>query len=96
MTQGLQARNDWGRDKVHSPGTQYTPHQGAMRETHVAKRKTLEAKEKRERKEGGCMSGWLKSCLLRKKACQHFNFATDCPLLLLLGFWLTKSTTNIC
>ena len=53
MTQGLQARNDWGRDKVHSPGTHYTPHQGVVREAHVANREALETEEERERRGGG-------------------------------------------
>lgn len=51
MTQGLQARNDWGWDEVHSPGTHYRPHQGVVRETHVANRKTW--KQKKKGKGGG-------------------------------------------
>lgn len=39
MTQGLQAMNDCGQDKVHTLGAQYTPHQGNVRENHVANRK---------------------------------------------------------
>lgn len=35
---------------MHSPGTHHTPHQGVVRETHVADRKTLEAEEERERR----------------------------------------------
>lgn len=47
MTQGLQTRNDWGWDKVHSPGTHYSIyHIKGMRETHVANRKTLKQREK--------------------------------------------------
>lgn len=45
MTQGLQARNEWGWDGVHFPGTHSIPHQGVLRETLVAGRKTLKQRK---------------------------------------------------
>lgn len=39
MTQELQARKEWGWDNMQTSGMHYTPHQGDMRETHVASRK---------------------------------------------------------
>lgn len=62
--------------KVHSPGTHYTPHQGAMRETHVANRRLW--KQGKKGKGGGetleeelCewVGEWLKRVLCYKKAC---------------------------
>lgn len=106
MTQGLQARNDRGWDKVHSPGTHYTPHQGVMRETHVANRETLETEEERERRgrntRGGIVwvGGWTieKSCLLQKKLVNAlfpqprnmFSFV------LVVGFLWNVSKTRSC
>lgn len=51
MTKGLQARNEWGWDKVHSPGTHCTPHQGTMRNS-CGQQKDMENRG-RKGKEGG-------------------------------------------
>lgn len=58
MTQGLQARNEWGWDNVQTPGTHYTPHQGDMRETHVASRKKWK-QEKKGKGVGGTLEDEL-------------------------------------
>lgn len=98
MTQGLQARNDWGWDKVHSPGTHYTPHQGGVRETHVANRKTLETEEERERRgrntwvEIVWVGGWMiekELSVTKKKSLVTFistSQGTCFPLFWLLAF----------
>lgn len=49
-----------GTEHTHQEHTN-TPQQCTMRKTHVAE--TREAEEERERNEGGCASGWLKSLL---------------------------------
>lgn len=78
MTQGLQTGNDWGWDEVHSPGTHHAPHQGFVRETHVANRKTQKRVEERERRgrntsEGiEWVGGWLKSILSHRNVCWCF------------------------
>lgn len=83
MTQGLQARNDWGWDNVHSPGTHSTPHQGDLIETHVASWKTWKLGEKRERRGRNTgrgtvwVGGWMieKSCLLQRSCLMLFALA---------------------
>lgn len=55
MTQGLQARNEWGWDGVHFPGTHSIPHQGVVRETLVASRKTLKQRKGKRRGGGGML-----------------------------------------
>lgn len=37
---------------AHSPGTHYRPHQGVVRETHVADRKDMETEEEEEEEKG--------------------------------------------
>lgn len=55
-----------GRSALTGNAQHNTPHQCAMRKTHVAE--THEAEEERERNEGGCASGRLRSdlCYVKK------------------------------
>lgn len=50
-----------------------------MRKTHVAE--TREAEEERERNEGGCVSGWLKSLLCYVK---RWSMQRNHPFFILL------------
>lgn len=94
MTQGLQARNDWGLDTRNS--LHYTPHQGEVRGTHVANRETLWTEEERERRGRNtwrnCVSGWVndwKIVVWYQQSLLMLYFpsqGTYCPMFLWLAF----------